>query len=138
MSKTFQFELVSPEHKVSSEPMAYVSIPGTEGAFGVLPGHASLIATLKAGVVELTPANSSNSDATQKIFVAGGVADVSADNVTILAEEAVALGALDPNTLAEKLKYLEEDLAITEDPVDQKRLQKNIIVTKAKLDAIAA
>jgi len=135
MAKTFQFELVSPEHKVISEPMTYASIPGSEGEFGVLPGHASLIATLKAGIVELSPANT---DATQRIFIAGGVADVSAENVTVLAEEAISIGALDQEALDEQLKLLNEDLAITEDKIDQKRLKQKIEITKAKLNAIAA
>lgn len=135
MAKTFQFELVSPEHKVISEPMTYASIPGSEGEFGVLPGHASLIATLKAGIVELSPANT---DATQRIFIAGGVADVSAENVTVLAEEAISVGALDQEALDGELKLLNEDLAITEDKIDQKRLKQKIEITKAKLNAIAA
>lgn len=126
---TFQFELVSPEKKLISEPATYASIPGSEGEFGVLAGHASLISTLKAGVVEVTNAN----DNKEYIFIAGGFADVTATNVTILAEEAMPVSKLDRAAIETELSTLREDLGMAEGIHDKDRIRDKIIIAQTKL-----
>lgn len=133
MADTFQFELVSPEEKLISEPAKYVTIPGTEGEFGVLPGHMSLISSLKAGVVEVTGAN----DNIQRIFIAGGFADVTANNVTILAENAVPVADLDRAKLEVELKNLQDDLSMASGDTDKARVQAKIEVAVLKLQIAA-
>ena len=130
--KTFQFDIVSPAEKLISEPATYAALPGSEGEFGVLPGHSALISTLKCGVVKVKTAN----DNEQEIFIAGGFADVSAENVTILAEEAVPVASLDKTALETDLKNLEEDITLAEGAADKTRLQTKIDVVKAKLAAL--
>ena len=82
---SFNFELVSPEEKLMSEPAWQVTIPGFEGDFGVRAGHSSLVASIRPGIVEVI---SKQGDAPKKIKVQGGFADVTSTNCTILAEEA--------------------------------------------------
>ncbi len=53
MADKIQFDLVSPERLLLSEAVDMVTLPGTEGDFGVLPGHAPVLSTLKPGVVEV-------------------------------------------------------------------------------------
>ena len=53
MSNAFQFELVSPEKMVVSKGVVMVSVPGSEGVFGVLAGHAPFITSVKAGVIDV-------------------------------------------------------------------------------------
>ncbi len=132
-NKTFQFELVSPAEKLISEPARYVSVPGSEGEFGVLPGHSSLMSSLKPGVVTFKNADNGHED----IFVAGGFADVTADNVTILAEEAISVAALDKADLEKELSQLQSDLKLAEGTADKKRFDLKIEVVKAKLHAAA-
>ena len=127
--KTFQFELVSPAEKLVSEPAKMATIPGSEGEFGVLPGHASLISSLKPGVVRYTTAN----DNDQEIFIAGGFADVTGDNVTILAEEAISVAALDKTSLEQQLADLNDDIKLAEGNADKARIQKKIDMVKIKL-----
>jgi len=74
---TFKFELISPEAKLISEDVTMVTIPGTEGEFGVLEGHSPLLSGVKAGIVRVHK-NAMN-DNPRRIFVAGGFADVTAD-----------------------------------------------------------
>ncbi len=128
-TKTFQFELVSPSEKLISEPARYVSVPGSEGDFGVLPGHASLISALKPGVVTFKNADQGHED----IFIAGGFADVTADNLTILAEEAQSVASLDKDTLETELRNLQDDLKLVEGAIDKKRLERKIELTIKKL-----
>ena len=80
-----RFELVTPSRLLLAEHADMVVVPGGDGDFGVLPGHAPLLSTVCPGVLDVY-----KGDATpRRIFVAGGFAEVSADRVTVLAEEAV-------------------------------------------------
>lgn len=111
MADPFKFELVSPEQLLMSESVDQVVIPGSEGYFTVLKGHAPFMSTLKPGVVDVTRGNS-----TDRIFVRGGFADVNADGLTILAEQAIPLAEVDPAMLAQDVKNAEEDVADAKDP----------------------
>mgnify|MGYP003700703339 CR=1 FL=1 len=83
------FELVSPERLLLSEEVDMVEVPGEEGDFGVLVRHAPLISTLRPGVIKVHDGGS----VTQRIFVAGGFAEVTPQRCTVLAEEAVEVGS---------------------------------------------
>jgi F-type H+-transporting ATPase subunit epsilon len=77
------FELVTPEKLVRSESVHMVVVPGTEGDFGVLEGHAPVMSTIRDGALSVyrTP------DGTPKtITIEGGFAEVSARGLTVLAE----------------------------------------------------
>jgi F-type H+-transporting ATPase subunit epsilon len=85
MTDMVEFELVSPQRLLKSEPVEMVVVPGAEGDFGVLPGHSLLIATVRPGVIDIH----SGGQVAESIFVAGGFAEVSPERCTVLAEEAV-------------------------------------------------
>lgn len=111
MAEPFQFELVSPEQLLMSEPVEQVVVPGSEGYFTVLKGHAPFMSTLRPGVVEVT-----RSGQTAGIFVRGGFADVNVGGLTILAEQAIPVADIDDAALAEEVKNAEEDVADAKDP----------------------
>ncbi len=77
------FELVTPARLVLSEPVYMVNVPGTEGEFGVLEGHAPFTSTIKDGVIRVWR---SAGAAPEEIPVKGGFAEVSASGLTVLAE----------------------------------------------------
>ena len=129
-AKTFTFELVSPERKLISGPAKLVTIPGEEGDFGVLAGHASLVASVRPGVVEITMADGS---ATQRIFIAGGFVDISPTNCTVLAEEAVNVNDLNPADLEQTIRNLTEDLTMARDDIEKSRINRKLSLAKAKL-----
>ena len=81
------FELVTPEKLVMSEDVHMVVVPGTEGEFGVMAGHAPFMSTLRDG--ELAVYRSAGA-APEKILVSGGFAEVSERGLTVLAESAGA------------------------------------------------
>ena len=66
-----EFELVSPERLLVAQPVDMVVVPGGDGDFGVLPGHAPLISTVRPGVIEIYEGNA----VSDRIFVAGGFAE---------------------------------------------------------------
>jgi len=87
---TFQLELVSPEKLLLSRAVEMVVIPAAEGEMGVLPGHSPMIVTLRGGTIRVTDGGRE----TDRLFVAGGFAEVTPDRVTILADEAVPVTEL--------------------------------------------
>ncbi|CAN0102023.1 unnamed protein product [Phaeothamnion confervicola] len=106
MADRLTFELVSPERLLLSAQVDMVVVPGTEGEFGVLAGHAPLVSTLRPGVISVHDEKS-----IQRIFVRGGFAEVTAAGLTVLAEEAIDLATLDAATLSARIKDAEEDVA---------------------------
>jgi F-type H+-transporting ATPase subunit epsilon len=80
------FELVTPERQVRSEEVFMVVVPGTEGDFSVLAGHAPFMSTLRNG--DIAVFRSGFGDTPERIAVEGGFAEVSESGLTILAEKA--------------------------------------------------
>jgi F-type H+-transporting ATPase subunit epsilon len=110
MAEPFQFELVSPEQLLVSEPVDQVVVPGSEGYFTVLKGHAPFMSTLRPGVLDVT-----RGAETERIFIRGGFADVNSAGLTILAEQAIPLAEVDAAMLAEQVREAEEDVADAKD-----------------------
>ena len=106
MAEKVQFELVSPERLVFSEAVDMVVVPGTEGDFGVLAGHAPVMAALRPGVVEVHD----EAGEPRRIFVARGFAEVTSERCTVLAEDSVPVSELDRAGLEQRLSGAREDL----------------------------
>jgi F-type H+-transporting ATPase subunit epsilon len=83
MPAKLHFSLVSPQRELFSGEVDQVDAPGAEGDFGVLPGHAPFMTTLKEGRVKAY-----DGDDTMVFEVRGGFADVTPAGLTILAEYA--------------------------------------------------
>jgi F-type H+-transporting ATPase subunit epsilon len=128
-----EFELVSPERLLLSQQVDMVVVPGAEGDFGVLPRHAPLISTLRPGIIRVFEGR----DVKQRIFVAGGFAEVTPERCTVLAEEAVPVGEIDAAELAQELKNLAEDLADAKTDEDKAAIAKRIKVREAMRAASA-
>jgi F-type H+-transporting ATPase subunit epsilon len=111
MAGTFKFELVTPERMALSEDAAQVVVPGVEGEFTVLPGHAPVISALRPGIIDVTLPDARKT----RIFVKGGFAEVDAGHLTVLAERALDVAAMDAATIAAELETAEADLASATD-----------------------
>lgn len=135
MADKVEFELVSPEKLLVSQPVHMVVVPGAEGFFGVLPGHAPMIVTVKPGIIDIYANDMAT--VTQRIFVAGGFAEVTATRVTILAEEATDLDVvrgLDRAALEKQLGDLTEDLAEAKSEGERAGLESKLAIVQAKLE----
>jgi F-type H+-transporting ATPase subunit epsilon len=100
---TFHFDLVSPARLVFAGEVTQVDVPGVEGDFGVLAGHAPVVATLKPGVMTVY-----GDGAPQRFVVFGGFAEVSPTGMTVLAEVAVPLAEADRAAVMERIQELEQ------------------------------
>ena len=109
----FAFELVSPERILFSGDVDQVVVPGTEGDFAVLKDHAPLMSSLRTAVLTIDAAGKP----TQRMFIRGGFADVSPNGLTVLAEQAIPVEEVTPDTLhAEaELAQAEFDKAATDE-----------------------
>ena len=125
MAGTFKFELVSPERVLLSEDAEQVVLPGRDGDFGVLAGHAPVISTLRPGVLDITLPSGK-----RRVFVKGGFAEVDPARLTVLAQTALDLDNLGANTIADELKSAEEDLAAAKD--DQARMLASELVEQLR------
>jgi F-type H+-transporting ATPase subunit epsilon len=103
---TFHFDLVSPEKLAFTGEVDQVDIPGVEGDFGVLAGHAPVVAAVRPGILTVT-----SGGAHQKIIVLGGLAEMSDQGLTVLADVATSLEELDRAKFADKIADMETKLA---------------------------
>jgi F-type H+-transporting ATPase subunit epsilon len=129
---TFHFELVSPERLLFSGEVDQVDAPGAEGDFGVLAGHAPLVATLRPGILTVIAGGNR-----ERIVVFGGFAEVSPAGMTVLADNAVALEDLDSVRLAAAIKDAEEDVADATDDAHRDRLRRKLDQLRAVQTAAA-
>jgi F-type H+-transporting ATPase subunit epsilon len=103
---TFHFDLVSPEKMAFSGEVDQVDVPGAEGDFGVLAGHAPVVAAIRPGILTVIAGGTK-----QKIIVLGGLAEVSEKGLTVLADVATSIEELDRARFAETIADMEAKLA---------------------------
>jgi F-type H+-transporting ATPase subunit epsilon len=103
---TFHFDLVSPEKLAFSGEVDQVDVPGVEGDFGVLAGHAPVVAAIRPGILTVTSGGTH-----QKIIVLGGLAEMSDNGLTVLADVATSIEELDRARFADKISEMEAKLS---------------------------
>jgi len=141
-----QFELVSPERLIISAEVDMVVVPGTEGNFGVLPGHSPLISTIRPGTIDIYQGGA----VTERVFVVGGIAEVTPERCTVLAEDAMPPDALERGAIEAELQTAESHLPILREQIGRaqgtererlatelRHLERQQSVARAKLQALA-
>lgn len=142
MAGTFKFELVTPErmiipaHRDDTKTQASVEaeqvvVPGADGQFTVMAGHAPVLTALRPGVLDIKLTTG-----LRRVFVQGGFAEVEPDRLTILAQHYVDLDAKDRAKLDAALKAAEANLADAKD--DAQRLDARDAVDALKVIAATA
>src|SRR2546423_10248781 len=142
-----QFELVSPERLILSTEVEMVVVPGTEGNFGVLPGHAPLISSIRPGTIDVYEGQT----ITRRIFVVSGIAEVTPERCTVLADEALPPDELDRGAIEAELQTVQGNLPSLREQVaratgaerdnlliELRRLERQQNVLQAELHALSA
>ncbi len=119
MSTPLHLEVVTPDKQLLSEDVDYVSAPGFEGEFGVLPGHIPYVSALRVGVLSYV-----KNGIRERIFVSGGFAEVMDNRVTVLAESAERSEDID-------LARAERARERAEQRLEQERKGEKVDVTRA-------
>ncbi len=132
MAEKVEFELVAPEQLLFSASVDMVVVPGTEGDFGVLPGHAPLISLLRPGVIDVHD----EGELSERIFVASGFAEVTPARCTVLAAEAAPLRDLERGAVEARLEAARRGAGEAETDEEREAFAKDIAVAEAMLAAI--
>jgi F-type H+-transporting ATPase subunit epsilon len=133
MAETTEFELVTPERLVFSERAEMVVVPGSEGLFAAMPRHAPFLSTLKPGVLEVYEGGKVK----QRIFVAGGFAEVTPERLTVLAERALPVADIDRAAVEQRIKDLRDDIAAAKTEIDKSEAEEALAAAEAELLAAA-
>ena len=132
MADRIQFELVSPERLLISQAVEMVVLPGAEGDFGALPEHAPTVAALRPGVISVFE----NNQVIERVFVAGGFAEVTPERCTVLAERALAVAELDRSGAERAIAEAREDLAEAKTDAARAAAENEIAVGEAAIAAM--
>lgn len=97
---TMKMEIVTPHGVIFNGDVQSVTLPGSEGEFGVLPHHASLMTTLRSGVIEILKADNSK----ELVAIDWGYVKVDGTKLSVLVDGTVALGG----TSDEIAKHIDE------------------------------
>lgn len=127
MAEKLHFDLVTPERLFLSDEVDMVTVPGTEGDFGVLKDHAPFMSAIRRGVIDVER----NGAATERIFVQGGFAEVTPAGLTVLAEQALPLAEVDSAKLDRDIRNLEEDLAGAKSEEERAKIAEELANLKA-------
>ncbi len=126
MAGTFKIELVSPERVLLSGEATEAIVPGMEGDFTVLEGHAPVISALRPGVLDVKQPSGQ-----LRIYVRGGFAEVDATQLTILAQTLVDVTKADAAVVAAELRVAEGMLASATDDTGRMLAHDAIAALKA-------
>lgn len=129
------FSLVSPESELASMEAYMVVAPGDDGDFAAMPGSASLLSSLRPGLVAIYE-NKEDQEPSRRIFIAGGFADVSGKQCTILAEHATNIEDFNQAEIEQTIRNLQEDLGMAKDNKARAQVQENLRIALAKLEAL--
>lgn len=123
-------EIVTPEARVYSDTIDTVVIPTVQGEIGILPGHLPLLTQVQAGELRVTKAGRE-----ERLVVGNGFAQISADTVSILAENAINEEKIDETAVEAALKRAEQALKDAEglEPAEIERLEGVVRFTVAQL-----
>jgi F-type H+-transporting ATPase subunit epsilon len=122
-------EVVAPEKMVMSKTVDMVTISGTEGDFGVLPGHAALVSSIRPGFLEIE-----DNKETEKMFIGGGFIEVLEDKVSILATEVLSSEQIDISDCEEKISKYHSEISNSEKETDKELIQKAIDKYQAMIE----
>ncbi|MAA77375.1 MAG: F0F1 ATP synthase subunit epsilon [Rhodobiaceae bacterium] len=121
MSARLTFDMVSPEEHLFSAEVDVVTVPGSEGDFGVLANHSPMMSVLRPGIVLVEDGGT-----TTRYFVQGGFADVTPDGLTILAELALDVDGDDKDALQNAVTEARSRVEIETD--EQKKAEAGSIL----------
>ena len=122
-------EVVSPEKLIMSKSVDMVTVSGTEGDFGVLPGHTALVSSIRPGLLKI------EADKDVEIFfISGGFIEVIEDKVSILATDVIPPNDINVAECEDKIKKCNEKIVASENEVDTKSFIKSIAKYQAMID----
>ena len=131
MADKLHFDLVSPERRLFQGDVDMVVVPGEEGDFGVLPGHAPVMSAIRSGAISVH-----EGDDVRRTFIHGGFAEVTPDGLTVLAEEAIDLASVDRDQLVKDVTEAREDIGLARDDHERAIAEAKVAKFEALTEAL--
>lgn len=133
MADKLHFDLVSPERRLFRGEVDMVVVPGEEGDFGVLPGHAPVMSAIRSGAISVH-----SGDDIKRTFIHGGFAEVTPEGLTVLAEEAIDMASVNAEQLAKDLAEAREDIGLARDEHERHIAEDKVAKFEALTEALNA
>jgi F-type H+-transporting ATPase subunit epsilon len=105
MSELINFNLVSPERRLSSSDALSIIIPGADGELTALPNHAPLVTSIRPGILVVN-----KSDGNDEFIVTGGFAEISESGTNVLAEKSIPKAEVNQEFLDVLLKHATDEV----------------------------
>lgn len=132
MLNAFHLKIISPANLVVDAHVPTVQIPGVEGDFGVLPGHAQLFSMVRPGVIDVTMPDGSH----QRFFAASGYADVSPEGCTVISDHIQDLAEISLDEANDALTAAQKALADAETPAEKLAAEKLVFAAQELVNAL--
>ncbi|HLH04509.1 MAG TPA: ATP synthase F1 subunit epsilon [Bryobacteraceae bacterium] len=133
MADTFQLEIATPEQLLVDEQVASAELPGKDGYFGVLAGHAPLLSALGAGVLSFE----GGSGGRQVLAVDGGFVEVFENHVRVLADSAEYARQINGDAARRELEEANQKLKTAHETEESEAALRQAERAQARLDALA-
>lgn len=133
MADKLHFDLVSPEQRLFEGEVDMVVVPGEEGDFGVLPGHAPLMSAIRMGAIAVHDGGQ-----VTRTFIRGGFAEVTPAGLSVLAEEAIDLATFDASGLDSDIQNAREDISAAKEDHEREHAEAALARLEALRDAAKA
>jgi F-type H+-transporting ATPase subunit epsilon len=121
-----QLDIITPEKILYSAEAQMVVVPGTLGDFGVLPGHAPFVSTIRPGIITIDTQDGQQ----RRMAVIGGLAEVVPERCTVLAEYAVDCAGLTQADVAARIEKAKEDIAVADTDTQKALAEKRLLLAE--------
>ena len=129
---SFNVSVVTQVKKILEQEAGYLRLRTSEGDIGILPNHAPFVAELSMGKMEI---ESPNKDKRDIYFLSGGFLEISNNQATIIADEIFPIEEIDIESEQALVENLKKELEKVSTEEEKKKLQKNLKISLAKIDA---
>jgi F-type H+-transporting ATPase subunit epsilon len=132
MAMTMHVNIVSAESEIYSGTVTQVFAPAEMGEVGVMPRHAPMLSTLKAGVVRVIPLDGEE----QTFFVSGGILEIQPHVVTILSDTALRAADIDESAALEAKSRAEAAMKDKASDMDYAKAKSELIEAVAQIETL--
>ena len=126
------FVLVSPEKLLVSQSVQMVVVPGDQGDFGVLVGHAQMISSMRPGTICIY----TEGVISTRIFVSGGFAEVTPERCVVLAEDAMPLDQIDRAQVERTIEDEVQEVSAASSETERDTAERRLGIARTMLEAV--
>lgn len=132
MATSYHLDVVSAEQRMFQGVVQHIQVSGSEGELGIYPGHTPLLTAIKPGLIRIVKVDNTE----EVMYLSGGILEVQADNVTVMADTAIRGSDLDETRALDAKRKAEEYMNKAHGEVDYAHASAELAKAIAKLRVI--